>query len=220
MRIKLNNGGRPKNLLSNEEKEWLENFFMRPDITYITPGKNQQKYIGKTDGESRYAQIRYLLWNLKDLFQITNGNKLVDNHGFEEQFSKPITFRQLYEFIKEHPEFVYNKDIPQSGCLCEICENTVYIAKALAQRFNEIPTNPHDIVETYSCESSNRECMEGDCDACSIAFREGETEEEAMSVNQWSKVDKKARKISITFSITELIAEFNSKVSVLKSTFM
>ena len=110
LRIKLNNGGRPKNLLLKEEKDWLENFFMRPDITYITPGKNQQKYIGKKDGESQYAQIRYLLWNLNDLLQIANGNKLIDNSGFEEQFSKPITFRQLYEFIKEHPEFVYNKD--------------------------------------------------------------------------------------------------------------
>lgn len=69
-----------------------------------------------------------------------------------------ITFRQIYEFIKGQPEFVHNKDIPQSGCLCEICENVVYIAKAMSNVRENIPTNPDDLVELYSCDSSNRSC--------------------------------------------------------------
>ena len=58
LRIQLKNNGQPKNELSGEES--LEQFFQRPDMTYIALGKNQRKYLGKVNGESQYAQIRYL----------------------------------------------------------------------------------------------------------------------------------------------------------------
>ena len=74
--------------------------------------------------------MRYLPWNLSDLLQILNSNKVTSSNGFADQFSKENSFRQMYEFIKRHSTFDYNKGILQSGCLCEICENVVYIAKA------------------------------------------------------------------------------------------
>ena len=67
LRIQLKKNGQPKNELSEEEPICLEQFFQRPDMTYIALGKNQRKYLGKVNGESQYAQIRYLLWNLNDL---------------------------------------------------------------------------------------------------------------------------------------------------------
>lgn len=75
----------------------LKFFFIRPDITYITPGKNQQKYLGKVNGEKSDAKIRYLLWKLNDLLEILNGNKV--NNVFVDEFAKKIAFRQMYEFI-------------------------------------------------------------------------------------------------------------------------
>lgn len=50
------------------------------------------------------------------------------NSNFEESFSRKIKFHELYRFLKSHKEYVYNKDIPQSSCLCEICENAVFVA--------------------------------------------------------------------------------------------
>ena len=61
--------------------------------------RNEQKYLGKINAESHYAQIRYLLWNLKDLLQILNGNASTDNERFQAYFSKDITFCQMYDFI-------------------------------------------------------------------------------------------------------------------------
>ena len=61
--------------------------------------------------------------------------------------------------------------------------------------------------------------MEGDCDVCSTALTEGVMEgeeDETMNVFQWTKVDKKVRKVSITFGVTELISELNARVTVLK----
>lgn len=93
LRIQFENNGRPKYELSKSERPWVKKIIKRPDITYTTAGKNQQKYLGKINGQSQYAQIRYLLWNLKVLLHILNGNATIDSERFLSKFSKDITFR-------------------------------------------------------------------------------------------------------------------------------
>ena len=61
LRIQLKNIGRPKKALSDDERFWLEQFFQRPDITYITPGNNQQMHLGKVNGESTTTYCRTLM---------------------------------------------------------------------------------------------------------------------------------------------------------------
>ena len=56
--------GRPKNELIETEKKWLKNFFDKPDIVYVTPGRKDHRYVGKVDGKSQYVQKRYLMWTL------------------------------------------------------------------------------------------------------------------------------------------------------------
>ena len=51
---------RPKNELSDSEKEWLKNFLDKPDLTYVTPGRNDHLYVAKVDGKSQYVQKRYV----------------------------------------------------------------------------------------------------------------------------------------------------------------
>ena len=85
----------------------------------------------------------------------------------------------MYEFIKGHPEFDYNRDIPQSGCLCEICENAVYIAKAMVNVYKGVPANPPHLVEFYTCDSSSKSCMEGICKACSVLIKLDMEDEDA-----------------------------------------
>ena len=47
LRIAVHNkSGRKKNELSEEEKEWIENFLERSDITYTTPGRRDTVYVG------------------------------------------------------------------------------------------------------------------------------------------------------------------------------
>jgi hypothetical protein len=58
-------------------------------------------------------------------------------------------------------------DIPQSGCLCEVCENAVYIAKAM----DNFGKESNDLVEFYSCNLNNQGCMEGECNACSMPIK-------------------------------------------------
>ena len=100
--------GRPKNELTESEKEWLKNFLDKPDITYVTPGWKDHRYVGKVDGKSQYVQKRY--WTLNDLLNIANGSSLIKNESsFEFSFGKEIKFNPLYEYIKSNREYVCNR---------------------------------------------------------------------------------------------------------------
>ena len=56
----------------------------------------------------------------------------IDTDSFLKVFDKQLTFRQLYAFLKCRKELVFNRDIPQSSCLCEIFENILLISKGIA----------------------------------------------------------------------------------------
>ena len=72
------NCGHPRKELSEEKKEWIIEFLSRSDMTYTNPGRHDNVYIGKVDGERKYLpqQYLYLLWTLKDLLYIFNGSEL------------------------------------------------------------------------------------------------------------------------------------------------
>ena len=66
------NRGRPKQDLDADEKSWLIDFLDRQDITYTTPGKRDQVYMGKINGKKVYEIKKYLLRSLNDLLGILN----------------------------------------------------------------------------------------------------------------------------------------------------
>jgi len=76
LRIKLaENRGRKAYALNEEQLDWMKETLERPDLTYITPGRKDNVYIGKdSNGVKQYIQKRYLLWTLRDLLDILNGN--------------------------------------------------------------------------------------------------------------------------------------------------
>ena len=65
--------GRPRKNLSDDKKAWLIQVLGRSDLTYTNPGRADNVYIGKIDGERQYLPRQYLLWSLKDLHDILNG---------------------------------------------------------------------------------------------------------------------------------------------------
>ena len=114
---------------------------------------------------------QYLLWTLKDLLDIINGSEL-HSSNFVPTFSEKLNFPQLYDFIKSDKQFVCNKNMPHTSCLCDTSENIVLLAKGLNnyKRLTasaRLPETPHDIVEKYSCSSDDKDCMFDDCTDCS-----------------------------------------------------
>ena len=124
------NRGRPRKELSDEKKDWMIEFFSRSDMTYTNPGRQDNDYIGKVDCEQKYLPRQYLLWTLKDLLVIINGSEL-HSSNLVSTFSEKLSFSQFHDFIENHKQFVYNKNIPHTSCLCDTCENIVLLAKVL-----------------------------------------------------------------------------------------
>ena len=114
IRIKMHeNRGRPRKELSEEKKDWMIEFLSQSDMTYTNPGCQDNVYIGKVDGEQKHLPRQYLLWTLKDLLDIINGSEL-HSSNFLSTFSEKLSFSQLYDFIKSHKQFVYNKNLPHT----------------------------------------------------------------------------------------------------------
>ena len=62
-----NKPGQEKVTLDREQKEWLREQLDRPIYSTMAPGKKDNVYKGKVDGEKQYEQKRFLLWPLRDL---------------------------------------------------------------------------------------------------------------------------------------------------------
>ena len=166
LRINLlkNSGGRPHKDLSDKQKQWLRNVLDRSNLSMVSPGKKDHVYVGKSNGERKYEQKRYLLWPLRDLLNILN---TPENDSYVDTYGEELPFSVLYRFLKEHKQYIFNKNIPCNACLCEICKNAVLLSKGVSSIAPvKIPTDPHTIVEHYSCDSNLSDCMQSRCDEC------------------------------------------------------
>ena len=147
--------GKMKDTLTNDEQVWINKFLDCPDISYMTPGRKDNVYTGKKNGVKTYEQKRYLLWKIRDIHDILNGGELIgqgNNDSFSDTFGRKLKFTLLYEFLKDHKEYIFNRDIPQWSCLCEVCENVSLLTNGINKLLpSKVPTTLHDIVEEFSC---------------------------------------------------------------------
>ena len=127
--------------------------------------------VRKKDGVKVYEQKRYLLWKIRDLHETTNGGSVIEEAGgdsFSNAFGRPMKIALPYDVLKLHKEYVFNRDIPQWSCLCELCQNVILLATSVYKVLKDkLATSHHDIVEKFSC-SSSKHCMhDACCEICS-----------------------------------------------------
>ena len=123
----------------------------------MNPGKKDNVYVGKSNGQRQYEQKRYLLWPIRDLLNILN---TPENDSYVDSYGEELPFSVLYRFLQEHKQHIFNKNVPHNACLCEICENTVLLSKGISRIASvQIPTDSHTIVEHYSCDVTNAKIM-------------------------------------------------------------
>ena len=196
--------GRKATELTDEEKQRIVDTLDRADLTYVNPGRKDHVYIGKKDRKRQYCQKRYLLWNLRDLLNILNGNEVAGSttgvETFVGRFEKPLSFSLLYNFIRNHKQFIYNQNIPQGSCLCEVCENSCLLAKGINKCAKaDLPTNPHDIVEENCCDFTNDDCILGSCQNCSIPKKFNEIDGETSSNDNTDSSDGETDGDQVTY---------------------
>ena len=128
----------------------------------------------------------------------------------------------MYEYIKSNREYVYNRDIPQPSCLCEICENVCFVAKALNKKIkscNMVPTDLHSLAEKYTCDSSSRTCMfsKNACYFTGVTMQEFPDNCDDVEYYEWAKVDGKVKKVIKWVDVEEVTELFNEHVKTLKA---
>ena len=88
----------------------------RSDMTYINPGNRDHIYIRKFEGRSQNVQKRNLLWKLRNVLDIVNGNEIVGfqngNLGFQDRFEKKLSFSMLYNFFQKSQAISLEKKHP------------------------------------------------------------------------------------------------------------
>ena len=115
-----------------------------------------------------------------------------------------------------------SKDIPQPPCLCEICENVCFVAKALNKKiksFDMVPMDPHSLAEKYTCDSSSRTCMFSKNECCyftGVKMEEFPVDCDDVEYYEWVKIDGKVKKVVKSVDIEEAIELFNEQVRTLK----
>ena len=121
----------------------------------------------------------------------------------------------MYDFLKVHKEYSYNKNIPHGSCLYEICENCVLLARGLNKKLKDsLPTNPNDLVEKFACNLEVWDCVFNHFESCcssvldfgpkkmdSNASSETSVEEiddDEVTYFSWTKIDERITKATFT----------------------
>ena len=214
LRIRFNNKKRRRTekVINDEQTAYLDEFFERPDITYINPGRKDHVYLGKVDAEKTYAQKREML----------NG---------EEKNSYKFTFKQMYKYIKTKKQLILQGNIPDTSCLCKVCDNSCLIAKALRGFKKGHPTDAYFIMEKYCCDPSTQACIESTCENCNVMailndWESDESEEfsseedetpSTFTYKAWIRENNKIQKTTVTKnSFDEFYHDWEISVLALK----
>ena len=105
---------------------------------------------------------------------IINGSNTVQSDApsdsFEAKFDKKITFSQLAICLSVASSMsLTEKSLNEWSCLCEICENAIFLANGINKKlFPEcrLPETIHELVAKFSC-NDTEDCMTGKCEVCS-----------------------------------------------------
>ena len=124
---------------------------------------------------------------------IANECFFADTDSFPKAFDKQLTFRQLYAFLKSRKELVFNRAIPQSSCLWEICKNILLLSKGIALSAKiALANNVQSLIEDFSCNTQSTECMHSTCVNCSdlaLNMDDFHSNKESITSHQWIRVD-------------------------------
>lgn len=179
----------PWNKLSPEIVEKVKSFYLKEDISRVSPGLKDRVKI-KTNGSIiEYAQKRHMVYTIKEAYTI-----------FQEE--NPETKIQIRKFYELRPAFVLPiSDTPHNVCVCKYHSNILFILEAFRKRFKTFPDDHKKLISEITCDVESENCMMNECPQCKefdILFSCLPLQynpEEPMQIKQWSTIDGKTKTI-------------------------
>lgn len=169
---------------AQELKHKIEVFYLKSDISYDAPGKNDTVIILSDTGRVK-AQKKYLMYSLRETYQFFIAQESVVH----------ISFSTFYDH--KPPNVLLRHKTPPSLCLCETHENVNLLLDVIPR----MPKTTTDLVSKLVCNTENEECMfQSDCEKCfnlklfdELIKNELEESESQLSsiveYEQWGKAD-------------------------------
>ena len=181
-----NTYGRPPNI-TNEIAQKLKTFLDCTDISYTLPGRDNQVYMGKINGEKIFQPKKYILYTYNQLHSLIKKNDDPDLAN--------LKFSTTYRYIRDNKDYVGYSKIPHINCLCPECENICLfvqgINKALSNNNNEnLSENCHDLIEKISFQPITKLCAENSCPNCPYPEETFEflNDIELVTFLEWTKI--------------------------------
>ena len=90
------------------------------------------------------------------------------------------------------------------------------------QQTSQLPTDPHSIVEKFSCDSASEKCTNSKCRECESSQADEiiphtiDKEKDKVVFHEWKKVDKRVQKVAVTIDKNEIMSRFNDHAKTLK----
>ena len=76
-----------------------------------------------------------------------------------------------------------------------------------------LPSNPHDIVEKFSCNSDSPDCMNFKCKECGLLEKlEALKRTISLNINEWKQMNCRAQKVSVSINVKDVSSRFNTYV--------
>ena len=83
-----------------------------------------------------------------------------------------------------------------------------------------VPADPHSLAEIYTCDSSSRTCMFSENERCyftDVTMEEFLDDQVNVEYYEWTKVDRKVKKVVKSVNVEEVIELFKEQVKILKA---
>ena len=129
-----------------------------------------------------------------------------------EAFEHELSFRQKYNFFKMHKELAYNSDIPHL--------NSSLLVNRIKIRFEVkwyiIADLAHDLIETYTYNSSSKDCLPVNCPKYlkqELLLLDSKADVDLVSFLHWQHVQKKTVKVNKTIPFCQVIPKCVETIS-------
>ena len=138
------------NAMSEDDKEIIRNFFLRPDIVWTAPGMKDEMCVWGENGEKMKLRKLFLTHFLKEVFSLFKE----EYPDIKVGFSKFCSLRPVNVLLMKKTSF--------DQCKCAKHENFMFILKGLGSEYSNI------FWDEILCESGNLggKCWLNKCDEC------------------------------------------------------
>jgi len=158
--------------------EQLKNFFERDDVSTVSP--DAKGFVVQFKKGKVKKRKRFLQGTLPDLYK-----------KYSESVPKPLSFSLFCQF---KPFYVVKKSLKERNtCLCQLCENTLLLVKALNKAKLITEATSFDMIRSLCCKDRTENCIRRICEKCNdrdIVYLSCDNPMDIIKYKQWRSVNE------------------------------